>query len=125
MLPPDSLVLYAEDDFANRKLLELQLRKQGITCISVDDGSKALEELKKRAFPLVILDINMPGLSGTETLKALRSLNPRQKVLALTSDDSLIPELLAQGFDRVIIKPVTDDSLILTIRQYLESPGTH
>lgn len=118
---PEPQVLYAEDDFANRKLLELQLRKVGIGCVAVEDGLAAVEELKLRPFPLVILDINMPGLSGTDTLATIRSLNPHQKVIALTSDDSLTSQLLDKGFDAVVIKPVLDDFLIRTVKSCLDS----
>lgn len=105
-------ILYAEDDYANRKLIELQLKRRGFSCLSVEDGQQAVDAYGQGDFSLVILDYNMPGLSGLDTLRKIRELNSLQKIMALTSDDSLAPELLTQGFNRVVIKPVLDDSLL-------------
>ena len=123
MPPVENLgkILYAEDDYANRKLIELQLRRRGFLCVTVEDGVQALESYAKDAFSLVILDYNMPGLSGTQTLVKIREINPKQKILALTSDDSVSTDLLEQGFDRVVIKPILDDSLLEAVLDVLNS----
>ena len=112
-------ILYAEDDFANRKLIELQLSRRGFDCETVEDGAQALEACKAEIFDLVILDQNMPGLSGIETLDLIREINPKQRFLALTSDDSRAQELLAKGFHRVVIKPVLDNSLMEAVLDIL------
>ncbi|OHD11381.1 MAG: hypothetical protein A2Z96_03240 [Spirochaetes bacterium GWB1_48_6] len=123
MPPVENLgkILYAEDDYANRKLIELQLRRRGFLCVTVEDGVQALESYAKDTFSLVILDYNMPGLSGTQTLVKIREINPKQKILALTSDDSVSTDLLEQGFDRVVIKPILDDSLLEAVLDVLNS----
>jgi len=116
-----SRVLYAEDDFTNRKLLEIKLSKAGIEILCVEDGLKAWETLESdtKGFDLLIVDQDMPRLSGMELCRKVREKGLNLSVICLTSDDSKEVEFLEAGFDQVIIKPLLDDSYLEVINRYL------
>ena len=113
-------VLYAEDDGANRRLMEIRLKRRGISVDSYENGKAALEAYQKGQYKLVILDLNMPELSGLEVMKEIRQQNLGQTVIALTSDDSQISQLERQGFTEVWIKPLLEDDYLNTIEGYLK-----
>jgi len=69
-------VLIADDQAANRELLEELLTPQGYKVIPVPDGAAAVEELARSQVDLVILDVMMPHLSGFEVCERIKA-NPR------------------------------------------------
>lgn len=113
-------VLYAEDEYANRKLLEMLLEQRGVECDLAEDGVAALEMFYKNDYALVLLDHYMPGLSGGEVARRIREGGSSVPLIAITSDDSQIPALEEVGFDKVFLKPMRGPEYIHTIMSYLE-----
>ncbi|WP_081581797.1 response regulator [Pararhodospirillum photometricum] len=73
LMPRPERLLVVEDDVFSQDLIALYLRKAGFSDITVTgDGREALEIAKSRTFDLVLLDLNLPRLSGTEVLRRLR-----------------------------------------------------
>jgi CheY-like chemotaxis protein len=114
-------VLYAEDDFTNRKLLQIKLTKEGIKCDSVENGKKAWEILQEdpKAYKILIVDLDMPEMSGLELCQKVREKGWEVPMISLTSDDSREKDLLAAGFNHVLIKPLLDNSYLEVIKAYL------
>ncbi len=112
-------ILYAEDEFTNRKIMEIQCRNFGVDCTLEEDGRKALERCSREDFDLVILDQYMPGLNGDEIAKKLKKLKPDLPLVAITSDDSCVPRLKATGFDSVYVKPLRADDYRKLLETYL------
>jgi two-component system response regulator ResD len=112
-------ILYAEDEYTNRKIMEIQCRKFGVDCILEEDGLEALERCSREDFSLVILDQYMPGLNGDEIAKELKRLKPDLPLVAITSDDSCIPRLKATGFDSVYVKPLRGEDYKKLLETYL------
>ena len=119
MVADENRVLYAEDEDTNRKLLKLQLQRNGVRCDTAADGVEALEMFHKHDYALVILDQYMPGLYGSEVAKRIRTISPNLPLIAITSDDSQIPLLRESGFNRVFLKPLRGDDYISAILGYL------
>jgi CheY-like chemotaxis protein len=119
MATPAGRVLYAEDDYANRKLMQFQLQREGVVCDTAVDGVEALAMFGERSYALVILDQYMPGVNGNEVAKKIRSVAPDLPLIAITSDDSQMPLLREAGFDRIFLKPIRGDDYISTILGYL------
>lgn len=115
---PAKMVLYAEDDFANRRLMEIQLAKNGITCDIVENGRRALEAFAKSDYKVVILDQNMPEKTGAEVAREIRKTNPTIPIIALTSDDSAPETYQSVGFTHILIKPLLDNTLMDLVRAY-------
>ena len=112
-------VLYAEDEFTNRKLLEIKLKNFGISCDLAQDGLKAVELFKQNKYDLVILDQYMPGLNGDQVARKIREINPDVPLIAITSDDGEIQRLNQAGFNEVFIKPLRGQHYIDAIKSYL------
>lgn len=66
-------VLVVDDDVMNLKMAEMILKKKNYNVKKADSGQAALESLKEQAVDLVLLDLEMPEMSGIETLDAIRS----------------------------------------------------
>lgn len=77
--PPDTL-LVVDDNEMNRDMLSRRLQRQGYSVVTATDGHDALERIERHEFALVLLDIEMPGLSGLEVLRTLRK---RRSAIAL------------------------------------------
>ncbi|MCK4541232.1 MAG: response regulator [Spirochaetales bacterium] len=112
-------VLYAEDEFTNRKLLEIKLKSMGVQCELAQDGVKALEMFKNGNYDLIILDQYMPGMNGDMVAREIRKINPDIPLIAITSADGETGKLKSAGFNEIFIKPLRGESYLDSIRQYL------
>ena len=107
-------VLVADDNGANRKLLQLILSRLGADVTLAEDGRAALQVWSPGRFALLLLDINMPEMTGTEVIADIRRLERAvglAPVPAFAVSANARPEqvetYLAAGFDGCIAKPFT------------------
>lgn len=86
---------------------------------AANDGSKALEMVKAHRHDLVLMDLQMPGLNGLETMERLRPLSPTTRVVILTGhdDDIVRGECLARGADGFVSKNYMRDELPAALRR--------
>ena len=119
-------VLYGEDEFTNRKLMEIQLKNENITCDLAEDGIEAVARFKREPYDLVILDQYMPGMNGDEVARLIHELAPTVPLIAITSDDGEIEKLRNAGFLEIFIKPLRGKNHIEIIKRYLAlNEGNH
>lgn len=116
-------VLVVDDEEANRRLCHIVLEGEGIRCEEAANGLEALEILRQRAFDLVLLDIDMPGMRGTEVLGKLRANPPcaNLKIIMLSgraSGDEMSGMMLA-GADDYLTKPFSLVQLSARVRAAL------
>jgi two-component system KDP operon response regulator KdpE len=112
------LVLVVDDEVSIRRALHATLRKLGFKTIEAARGEEALSLMRTNSFDAVLLDINMPGMTGIETCRNLRQLFPRIPILMLTvrdSEDDKV-EALDAGADDYITKPFQLRELTARIR---------
>lgn len=112
-------ILIVDDEIHIRRFLGLLVRQLGAArIIEVPSGDAALEFMTRERPGLVLLDINMPGRSGTETLREIRLRHPGVPVVMMTSLTSrqIIEESLGLGADNFIRKdtPPREITRILT-----------
>lgn len=116
--------LVVDDNATNRFLAKALLTRIGWTVSTVDSGDAALALLRNESFPLVLLDISMPGLSGEEVCIALRKLpgGNAARVVAYTAHAFAEERerFLAAGFDDILVKPVTLQSMLATLGEQAE-----
>jgi signal transduction histidine kinase/CheY-like chemotaxis protein len=116
-------ILLADDDMLNKKITTHFLEKEKAIVTLVDDGVAALENLHNTNFDLVILDINMPGLTGEAIIKQKSSLEKNTTIpfLALTGNatEEYRKYYMKTGFDEVIFKPYKPNELIRKISSCL------
>ena len=79
-------ILYIEDDESNFQLIKRLLKNTNFKLIQAEDSLKGLDLVKKQAFDLILLDINMAGLNGYETATRLKMLKPNLPLVALTAN---------------------------------------
>jgi anti-anti-sigma factor len=114
-------VLVADDDEGIRSLLGCALPRHGLRAVLAATGREALERYRQdaAAIDVALLDVNMPGLSGPETLAALRDLAPGLRCCFMTGDLGPDTEerLLAHGAARVFPKPFAAAEVAETLRR--------
>ena len=119
------IVLIADDNAAGLELLKDALTVPGYRIVESSDGTDALLKVQSETPDVVLLDIQMPGLSGFEVLRAIRALTPPVpcRVLALTAFamDGDRERILASGFDGYIAKPVSISHLREQVQRILNA----
>jgi sigma-B regulation protein RsbU (phosphoserine phosphatase) len=109
-LDKPALILVVDDDEGNRESLRRRLDRRGYTTAVAIDGNDALDQISKRAFDLVILDVMMPGINGLEVLDRVRkTLSPMQLpiIMATARDQSEdVVAALDRGANDYVTKPL-------------------
>ena len=80
----DANVLLVDDEEQFLKVFSQRLQGRGMKVDTANTGEEALERAKKKDFDAIILDMAMPGMSGIETLKRIKSENPDLQIIMLT-----------------------------------------
>ena len=112
-------ILVADDSRANRMLIRRMLEQLGATVVVASDGEEAVILASAGGFDMLLLDIQMPGLSGVEVIKALRAGDLAAEGLklgfavAVTANvfEDQVEGYLAEGFDACLAKPLRLDDL--------------
>ncbi len=118
-------ILIADDDASVRTVVAMGLRRAGFQVLEAASGKAALGIVESRAVGLVILDVGMPGMSGTEVVRALRA-RPQTATLPVilltgSGDANTLVEGLGAGADDYITKPVRLDEIVARVRAHLRS----
>jgi CheY-like chemotaxis protein len=110
-------VLVAEDDAAIRGLLTEALEAAGFRVWPVRDGFAALNEVRRAAPDVVVLDLGLPLLDGQEFLDAWRTVEPSRNVpiLVLSASPELPPLLASMGVQGHITKPFDIDVVVAAV----------
>ena len=117
-------VLIVEDEESFAEPLEFLLRKEGFTTAVAATGQGALEEFDRNGADIVLLDLMLPGMSGTDVCKALRTRSA-VPVIMVTARDSEIDKVvgLELGADDYVTKPYSARELIARVRAVLRRGG--
>jgi two-component system response regulator RegX3 len=117
-------VLIVEDEESLADPLAFLLRKEGFEATVVTDGPAALAEFDRAGADIVLLDLMLPGMSGTEVCKQLRARSS-VPVIMVTARDSEIDKVvgLELGADDYVTKPYSARELIARIRAVLRRGG--
>jgi two-component system, cell cycle response regulator DivK len=121
------LILVVEDNEKNRKLVRDLLTVKGYTLLESETGEEALRLARERHPALVLMDIQLPGIDGIETLRRLRA-DPATATIpivavtasAMTHDRQ---KILAAGFDGYQAKPISVRPFLELVREVLDRPS--
>ena len=119
---PSINVLIAEDDNNIRKVLATELSDGGFSVAETDSGIKAMELLEKEEYDVLLLDLNMPRLSGMEALKKIKASEIPTEVIILTGNAtvSTAVEAMKLGAYDYLTKPVKLEELKAVIEKAFE-----
>jgi len=111
-------ILVVDDESAIRRALRPPLVELGFQVAEASRGEEAIQLLRSSTFDAVLLDVNMPGIGGVETLKRVRAFAPRLPILMLTVRDKEEEkvEALDLGADDYVTKPFSTKELIARVR---------
>lgn len=115
-------ILIIDDDPGTCETLSDILKDEGYKVLTVEKGLQGVEQIKTRFFNVVLLDINLPDVSGLEVLKAIKKINPEVCVIMITGYTRLenVIEALNEGADAYINKPLNIDEVKLIIKREVE-----
>jgi two-component system response regulator RegX3 len=117
-------VLVVEDEESFSDALSYMLRREGFDAVVADSGPAALAEFDRAGADIVLLDLMLPGLPGTEVCRALRARSS-VPIIMLTAKDSEIDKVvgLELGADDYVTKPYSARELVARIRAVLRRQG--
>jgi DNA-binding response OmpR family regulator len=117
-------VLVADDDAELRELIAFTLSQAAYLVIKASDGSAAVRLFAEESPDLVVLDINMPGLSGFQACEAIRARS-RVPVMMLTvrGEEEDLVRALGLGADDYLTKPFSPRTLLARVRALLRRAG--
>jgi CheY-like chemotaxis protein len=123
-MPAVQRVLVVEDDDAIRSLLTAALGRVGVEADSASDGAAALQRVESIDYPVIVLDLMMPRVSGFEFLDAFRRLRPQSNtvILVLTAfDEAMIGRLPSDRVHAIVRKPFDVPQLASVIHEIVQT----
>ncbi len=118
-------LLLVEDYLTNRQVALHHLESLGYSVETAEDGIQALEKCATRSYDLILMDLQMPRMGGSEANQKLKlgdGLNSNTPVIALTAnaEQDIVAVCKSEGFADVILKPVRRTPFLLKIQQVLQ-----
>jgi PAS domain S-box-containing protein len=114
-------ILLAEDNFVNQKVALKILGRLGYTPDVVNNGKEAVEAIQKKAYDLILMDVQMPEMDGIEATRKICELlgDKRPQIIALTAHamSEQLLECTAAGMDGYLTKPIRLDAFKAQIRK--------
>jgi DNA-binding response OmpR family regulator len=119
-------ILVVDDEESLRLTMKLKLKAAGFDVDVAEDGEAAIEKLKLQEFDAVLLDINMPRMSGIEALGIIRQQFPKTEAIMLTgfADFTTAIECLKNGARDYLVKPIDTTELITRLQSLLRSKSS-
>jgi two-component system KDP operon response regulator KdpE len=118
---PPFRVLVVDDEAALRKVIRASLAASGFAVEEASTGQDALNVMQNRPFDLVLLDVNMPGMTGVEACREIREMAPRTGIVMVTVRDAEEDKVraLEAGADDYVTKPFQFRELVARLRAVL------
>ncbi|MEJ5263247.1 MAG: sigma-54 dependent transcriptional regulator [Ignavibacterium sp.] len=115
-------VLVVDDEEIIRDSISYILEAEGYEVDKAENGKVAYEKIKEKHYDLVITDIEMPAMKGTELLEKIKTLDPQTAVIIITAFGSLDTAITAlrNGASDYILKPVEFDELLIKVKRLFE-----
>lgn len=116
-------ILWADDEIDLLKPHIMFLKNKGYDVVTVNNGRDALEMVDNGTYDLIILDENMPGLTGLETLSRIKQSAPHVPVIMITKseEENIMNQAIGNKIADYLIKPVNPHQILLSIKKNLHS----
>lgn len=115
-------ILWTDDEIDLLRPHIIFLREKGYEVETANNGSDALDWVKKEHFDIIFLDENMPGLSGLETLSQIKTIAPNVPVVMITKseEENIMDEAIGSKITDYLIKPVNPKQILLSLKKNVE-----
>ncbi len=112
-------LLWVDDEMELLKAHILFLEKKGYEVTTASNGTDAIDLCREQSFDLVLLDEQMPGLSGLETLQRIKEVQPALPVVMVTKseEENIMEQAIGQKIADYLIKPVNPNQILLTLKK--------
>ena len=115
-------ILWADDEIDLLKPHLLFLRKKGYDVLTANNGRDALDLVAADHFDLIILDENMPGLTGLETLSRIKQEQPHIPIMITKSEEeNIMDQAVGSKIADYLIKPVNPNQILIALKKHLHS----
>ena len=116
-------ILWADDEIDLLRPHILFLNNKGYDVVTVTNGRDALDAIEGQHFDLIILDENMPGISGLEALQRIKIAQPTVPVIMITKseEENIMNQAIGSEIADYLIKPVNPMQILLSIKKNLHS----
>lgn len=116
-------ILWADDEIDLLKPHILFLENKGYDVVTVTGGRDVLDMLDREKFDLIMLDENMPGISGLETLSRINQTHPDIPVIMITKseEENIMNQAIGNQISDYLIKPVNPMQILLSLKKNLHS----
>ena len=117
----NGLLLWVDDEIELLTPYIIFLEKKEYEVHTANNGQDALDMCNERAYDLIFLDENMPGLSGLETLSRIKELHPTIPIVMITKseEENIMDQAIGSKIADYLIKPVNPSQILLTLKKYL------
>jgi diguanylate cyclase (GGDEF)-like protein len=124
--PPKGKVLIVDDAPDTLDIIQKLLSFEGYEVILAATGEEGVKKVKEEKPDVVLMDISLPGIDGTEALKRIRTINPIQSVIMLTAFATVenAIQALKEGASDFVKKPFENEHLIHIVNQALQKSRT-
>lgn len=114
-------ILLVEDNKINQMITQKMLENKKTICEIVENGEDAIEKARNNHYDLILMDVHLPGINGTDATKVIRTFNNKTPIIALTaiSLNENREMLLSYGMNDVITKPFEPNNFYEIIAQKL------
>jgi two-component system cell cycle response regulator CtrA len=125
--PIDMRILLIEDDSSTAQSIEMMLKSESFNVYSTALGEQGIDLGKAAEYDLIVLDLNLPDMSGFEVLRSLRVSKVKTPILILTGIDGIHDKVRGLGFgaDDYMTKPFHKDELVARIRAIVRRSRGH
>jgi DNA-binding response OmpR family regulator len=119
----NGVLLWVDDEVEQLRAHLMFLEKKGYEVVTVTNGTDAIDLCHERNFDLVLLDEQMPGISGLETLQRIKEIHPALPVVMVTKseEENIMEQAIGQKIADYLIKPVNPNQILLTLKKNIHS----
>jgi CheY-like chemotaxis protein len=121
-MPEARAILWVDDEIEMLKPHLIFLEERGYAVTPVSNGDDAVSIVRQQSFDLVLLDENMPGKDGLQTLQEIRHVAPNLPIVMVTKNEAeeVMDQAIGRRADDYLIKPVNPNQILLAIRRILD-----
>ena len=116
-------ILWADDEIDLLKPHIMFLRSRGYDVTTANNGHDVIEMLQQQHFDVIILDENMPGLTGLETLSRIKQISPLTPVIMITKseEENIMNQAIGNKIADYLLKPVNPNQILIALKRLLHS----